>query len=361
MAMFTTTAMFATVAAAAGPKPLVLRVQADKVLGRVSPYMRGAGIEDVNHELYGGIYSQMLFGESFEEPAGKADGISGSAPWKLTRTFGSDHGDQGLSWLPLHSGASFQGLTWLPLHHDDVAATAAGCTGCSVSTTDVFNGKAAQQVGAGCGIANYGLSAQGMAFEAGKEYEGYVYVKNVGKEPAELEFTLFKNVSAKISFSLTTLATTAATVPAGQNWTKLAFKLSPAAGTSCGMTANPRSSCHATPELGRMCVECTGGFGITVTKVRGVVLAGTSTAKWSTLTPPGCYRGLCCLTPPSSSPDPGAAVRVQTSTTPAAGGGGRGDTSLAMADGRSSLVSSWSDQVCRLTRIVRRQEHHLPA
>src|SRR5262249_48931158 len=25
--------------------------------------------EDVNHEIYGGIYSQMIFGESFQEPA----------------------------------------------------------------------------------------------------------------------------------------------------------------------------------------------------------------------------------------------------------------------------------------------------
>lgn len=28
---------------------------------------RRPGIEDVNHELYGGLYSQMLVGESFEE------------------------------------------------------------------------------------------------------------------------------------------------------------------------------------------------------------------------------------------------------------------------------------------------------
>ena len=31
-------------------------------------------LEDVNHELYGGLYSQLVFGESFEEPAGD-DGV----------------------------------------------------------------------------------------------------------------------------------------------------------------------------------------------------------------------------------------------------------------------------------------------
>ena len=30
--------------------------------------MTGVCIEDVNHEMYGGISSQMVFGESFQEP-----------------------------------------------------------------------------------------------------------------------------------------------------------------------------------------------------------------------------------------------------------------------------------------------------
>ena len=34
----------------------------------VSQFLTGECIEDVNHEIYGGIYSQMLFGESFQEP-----------------------------------------------------------------------------------------------------------------------------------------------------------------------------------------------------------------------------------------------------------------------------------------------------
>ena len=34
---------------------------------------------EVNHELYGGLYAQLVFGESFEEPAG-LDGVSCWAP-----------------------------------------------------------------------------------------------------------------------------------------------------------------------------------------------------------------------------------------------------------------------------------------
>jgi hypothetical protein len=46
-----------------------IKVDAGQVVGRVSRYLTGACIEDVNHEIYGGIYSQMIFGESFQEPA----------------------------------------------------------------------------------------------------------------------------------------------------------------------------------------------------------------------------------------------------------------------------------------------------
>jgi alpha-L-arabinofuranosidase len=54
---------------AAGQERASIHVKADRVLGEVTRYMTGACIEDVNHEIYGGIYSQMIFGESFQEPA----------------------------------------------------------------------------------------------------------------------------------------------------------------------------------------------------------------------------------------------------------------------------------------------------
>jgi hypothetical protein len=45
-----------------------IHVDAGKKKGTVSRYLTGACIEDVNHEIYGGLYSQMIFGESFQEP-----------------------------------------------------------------------------------------------------------------------------------------------------------------------------------------------------------------------------------------------------------------------------------------------------
>ena len=50
------------------PPHATIRIDAAKSAGRVSRYLTGACIEDVNHEIYGGLYSQMIFGESFQEP-----------------------------------------------------------------------------------------------------------------------------------------------------------------------------------------------------------------------------------------------------------------------------------------------------
>lgn len=46
-----------------------LTVDASKVVGNIEPLIYGAGAEDVNHEIYGGLYDQKLFGEGFEEPS----------------------------------------------------------------------------------------------------------------------------------------------------------------------------------------------------------------------------------------------------------------------------------------------------
>jgi hypothetical protein len=47
---------------------VTIDVHPDQVVGPVSKLLTGSCIEDVNHEIYGGIYSQVIFGESFQEP-----------------------------------------------------------------------------------------------------------------------------------------------------------------------------------------------------------------------------------------------------------------------------------------------------
>ncbi len=45
-----------------------IRVNLKHIISHLSPWMYGSCIEDVNHEIYGGLYAQRIFGESFEEP-----------------------------------------------------------------------------------------------------------------------------------------------------------------------------------------------------------------------------------------------------------------------------------------------------
>src|SRR4051795_12300563 len=64
-----------------------IRVDARATGRLVSKYLTGACIEDVNHEIYGGIYSQMIFGESFQEPPAGVSVVKGflayGGEWRL--------------------------------------------------------------------------------------------------------------------------------------------------------------------------------------------------------------------------------------------------------------------------------------
>lgn len=53
----------------AGDPDAMITIDAGRPIHSVSRYMTGACLEDVNHEVYGGIWSQMIFGESFQEPS----------------------------------------------------------------------------------------------------------------------------------------------------------------------------------------------------------------------------------------------------------------------------------------------------
>lgn len=57
-----------------------ITVDASVVLNRIPDTLYSLCIEDVNHEIYGGLYNQRIMGESFEEPASGVD----YAYWKNT-------------------------------------------------------------------------------------------------------------------------------------------------------------------------------------------------------------------------------------------------------------------------------------
>jgi hypothetical protein len=120
-----------------------IRVDAGKVLHTLSPYLTGACIEDVNHEVYGGIDSQMIFGESFQEPCSGDDNVSGM-------------------WRPLQTGTAL-GRFALERNGQFVGGQSQRMT--------FVRGKGE------VGIENKGLKRWGMFFQEGKPYEGRLWCK----------------------------------------------------------------------------------------------------------------------------------------------------------------------------------------
>ena len=171
----------------------VIHIQADQVMHPVSRLLTGACIEDVNHEIYGGLYSQMIFGESFQEPA-KTPGISGL-------------------WRGLSRG------------------NAQGKFG--IMADNPFVGTQSQQVifesGQGeWGVENQGLNRQGLNFVAGQTYEGCVWAR-AGK-PVTL-FAALEGRDGSQVYAEKPLAV------AGQKWQRLEFTLTPKAADQAGRFA----------------------------------------------------------------------------------------------------------------------------
>ena len=74
-------------------------VNAGKVLNTIPSTLYGSCMEDVNHEIYGGLYDQKIMGESFEEPA---SGVN-YGQWKKYSGYWSadrEYADNSISIIP---------------------------------------------------------------------------------------------------------------------------------------------------------------------------------------------------------------------------------------------------------------------
>jgi alpha-L-arabinofuranosidase len=137
------------------PVTPTIQVDASSTTGPIPQADTAMGMEDVNHEIYGGLYSQMIFGEAFQEPA-DSNGVSDM-------------------WKPVTSG------------------TAAGSFSTQVASP--FKGDQSQEItfsGTGgkgsAGVENRGLSREGMSVVNGKPYDGMVTLRGTPGEKVELAF-----------------------------------------------------------------------------------------------------------------------------------------------------------------------------
>lgn len=60
-----------------------ISVDAGTVMNSIAPTLFGSCMEDVNHEIYGGLYDQKIMGESFEEPASGTNYNNWKKMWRL--------------------------------------------------------------------------------------------------------------------------------------------------------------------------------------------------------------------------------------------------------------------------------------
>ncbi len=170
------------------------------------------------------FYSQMVVGGSFEaERLLSDDQDATSQQW--TRADDSHGAPQPIYWnnftspggvgeATLDSSVAFHGATSMKIESHGPAGTSVGVT-------------------------NRGLGNEGLVFEAGKEYEGYIFVKS--DTATTLRVALRNYVSAD------TLAAARLSHPGGGNWQRLNFSIVPNASTSCREMRPTDTSVHCVP------------------------------------------------------------------------------------------------------------------
>lgn len=195
-----------------------IEVSHDSILGHISPWLTGACIEDVNHEMYGGLYSQMIFGESFEEEpmdiASVLDprwqGLSGTLSCRAERTHLRGHSPV-RSWQPVRDGDARGHL--------------------EASVLRARRGRRSQMLrhlgGAGrIGIENRGLNRWGLNLVAQRPYEGTIVL--LADEPCAVRVSL-EDGSGQRRYAEAALA-----VPGDRAWHTQTFALTPNAGDTAG-------------------------------------------------------------------------------------------------------------------------------
>ncbi len=183
-------------AAAGRAQEAAITVNASQPLHILPRYLTGACLEDVNHEVYGGLYSQMIFGESFQEPASTQSGNGVSGMWQALRR-GTATGE-----FSLESSNAFVGS------RSQVIRFSSG------------NGE--------IGIENQGLNHWGMNFEAGNEYDGCLDAR--ADTPTPITVALESSNGSAI-YAQTNLLVTS------NDWERLNFSLTPSSSGSDGRFA----------------------------------------------------------------------------------------------------------------------------
>jgi len=238
--------------------PVTAVVSPSSVGNFTIPRMASVGIEFLNHEIYGGgLYAQMVFGESFEEVENGASTVQRHAADDP-----SQWGFIGCQGGRASAGSLTRGVSEMWLAVREGPAAAAGTV--SLETGGAFNGDQFQRLRlpspaagqtARLGLANFGLNCQlGMQFLASKPYTGSLYLRG---EAGAGTVRVFVSAEATEGGSNTILDEAEVSVPADGAWHAASFTLTPLLRAGCGDMAD-----GTTP--GRRVTTCIGRFLVTL-------------------------------------------------------------------------------------------------
>jgi len=224
------------------PAPSVT-VNANNVTHQMNKYFMGCHSDSGYVQQPRGFYAQMIYGDCFEEQ-------------------------------------------WNTVIDSGVQATVAK------DSTQTFNTKSSMKIavtsGTGfAGVTNRGLGNEGLVFYAGKDYDGYAFVKT------SAAIKLFAAIEDYESTK--ELASETISVSASGNWQQVNFTFTSLSSTTCvGITpgSDPQVNCgNMGPGAGHICVKCAGQFKI------GIQGTGTVNIGYVYLQPGtwGRYKGLPVL------------------------------------------------------------------
>ncbi len=190
---------------------VLIEVNAGHIAGRISSYLTGACMEDVNHEVYGGIYSQMLFGESFEEEPLQLDarispsymGLTGTVSSRAERFHLTGQPEE-RSWLPFRRGSAEGNFQ---------ATVARARRGWRSQMIEFCSGEGE------VGIENQGLNRWGLNLLANQPYEGFII--------AWAEEALSVHVALESADGTQVYTEQILALPGDEQWHRLSFILSP--------------------------------------------------------------------------------------------------------------------------------------
>eukprot|EP01062_Namystynia_karyoxenos_P011294 TRINITY_DN14034_c0_g1_i2.p1 TRINITY_DN14034_c0_g1~~TRINITY_DN14034_c0_g1_i2.p1 ORF type:complete len:718 (+),score=167.98 TRINITY_DN14034_c0_g1_i2:72-2156(+) len=190
-------ALCAAVLPAGAAAPLAAAVAVNvSARSAVPPTVIGVELEGVGHSIYGGgLYSQLVFDESFEDPR--------DTPGAAVDPDFPPH------WVYLGSAAVSQQS---PFHGKQSLALTCSSGG----------------AGARCaGAANRGVHQRGIAVRGGKEYEGYIFLRNLQSTGPSSEVTVGLLGNATGVWANGTVLSSAVLVVRSQQWGQFNFSLTP--------------------------------------------------------------------------------------------------------------------------------------